>query len=65
MRLREEERKARGIVWISEQKSRDDWPRAWRWISPVFGDFDPPLVVAEDLLALRTKVAQRASEGEK
>ena len=64
MKLREEERKARGIVWTNEQRSRDDWARAWRWLSPVFGDFDPVLVVAEDLLALRNKVAQRVSESE-
>lgn len=61
MRLREEERKARGIVWTSEQTSRDDWPRAWRWIGPTFGDFDPAAIVAEDLLALRTKISARVS----
>ena len=62
--LREAERKAKGITWTREQKARDDWPRAWRWIGPAFGDFDPLAVVSEDLLALRAKVAERVSESE-
>jgi len=62
--LREAERKAKGVVWTRQQKARDDWPRAWRWIGPAFGDYDPLSVVSEDLLALRAKVAERVSEGE-
>ena len=62
--LREAERKAKGIVWTRQQKARDDWPRAWRWIGPAFGDYDPIAIVSEDLLALRTKVAKRVSESE-
>jgi hypothetical protein len=64
LKLRAEERAGRGIIWTAEQRSRDDWPRAWRWLGPVFGDFAPATIVAEDLLALRTKIAQRVSEGE-
>lgn len=33
MALRETERRNKGIVWSSEQRSRDDWPRAWKWIA--------------------------------
>jgi len=62
--LREAERKAKGVTWTRQQKARDDWPRAWRWIGPAFGDYDPLAVVSEDLLALRAKVAQRVSESE-
>jgi hypothetical protein len=62
--LREAERKAKGIIWTRQQKARDDWPRAWRWIGPAFGDYDPAAIVAEDLLALRSKVAKRISESE-
>jgi hypothetical protein len=62
--LREAERKAKGVVWNRQQKARDDWPRAWRWIGPAFGDYDPAAIVSEDLLALRTKVAKRVSESE-
>ena len=62
--LREAERKAKGITWTSKQKARDDWPRAWRWIGPAFGDYDPLSVVSEDLLALRAKIAERVSESE-
>ena len=42
------------IIWTNEQRSRDDWPRAWRWIEPVFGDVDPKTVTPELLLDLRT-----------
>jgi hypothetical protein len=62
--LREFERRAKGIIWTRQQKARDDWPRAWRWIGPAFGDYDPLAVVSEDLLALRAKIAQRVSESE-
>ncbi len=62
--LREAERKAKGITWSRQQKARDDWPRAWRWIGPAFGDYDPLAVVSEDLLALRARVAERVSESE-
>jgi hypothetical protein len=62
--LREAERKAKGIIWTRQQKARDDWPRAWRWIGPAFGDYDPLAIVSEDLLALRTKVAKCVSESE-
>jgi hypothetical protein len=62
--LRAAERKAKGITWTRQQKARDDWPRAWRWIGPAFGDYDPLAVVAEDLLGLRAKVATRVSESE-
>jgi hypothetical protein len=55
---------SKGIVWPPQQKARDDWPRAWRWLGPAFGDYDPAAIVAEDLLALRAKVAERVSESE-
>jgi hypothetical protein len=55
--LREVEREAKGIRWTRQQKARDDWPRAWRWLGPAFGDYAPLAIVSEDLLALRTKVA--------
>jgi hypothetical protein len=32
--------------------------------NPAFGDFDPKAIYPEDLLALRTKVAERVSESE-
>jgi hypothetical protein len=48
----------------SDQTSRDDWPRAWKWIGPVFGDTDPKLITPENLIALRATVAARVSAGE-
>lgn len=70
MALREKERKARGVVWTNEQHSRDDWPRAWKWIEAVLGGAsDPRLVTPEmlidpDLPGLRPLVASRISENE-
>ena len=62
--LREAERKSRGLDWTAEQHSRDDWPRAWRWIEPLFGDCDPQSISAEQVLDLRLLVAAKVSESE-
>jgi hypothetical protein len=37
---------------------------AKQWIGPTFGYYDPMAVQAEDLMALRAKVAERVSESE-
>ena len=62
--LRKAQRAAKGIIWTNEQRSRDDWARAWRWIEPVFGDVDPKTVTPELLLDLRTLALTRVSESE-
>ena len=70
--LRETERHAKGVVWTSEQRSRDDWPRAWKWIGPLFGDCDPKTVTPELLIGdpargivgLRPLVAAKVSKSE-
>jgi len=38
--LRTAERKSKGKrkSWNAEQRGRDDWPRAWKWIGPTFGN---------------------------
>jgi hypothetical protein len=73
LRLREAERKAKGVVWSTEQHSRDDWPRAWKWIGPLFADCDPKTVQPEQLIGdpansavpgLRPMVAAKVSETE-
>jgi hypothetical protein len=64
MAMREKERERKGIRWTSEQRSRDDWPRAWRHIEPLLGDCDPSSVTPEILQELRGDVAERVSEGE-
>jgi hypothetical protein len=71
MNLRKAARESKGAVWTAEQSSRDDWPRAWRWIGPVFGDLKPCQVEPEMLigtdpksLALRPRVALRVSQSE-
>jgi hypothetical protein len=73
MAIRAQERRNRDIVWTREQESRDDWPRAWKWIEPMLGDCDPRTVTPEQLigdarhperLALRPMVARKVSESE-
>jgi hypothetical protein len=63
-KLRAAERAAKGIARTKEQTKRDDWPRAWKWLGPVFSDRDPKTVTPEALLALRSKVAERVSATE-
>ncbi len=64
MALRAAERKGKGLVWTKDQEKRDDWPRAWRWIEPICGDFSPKMVQPETLLELRSKVGERVSQSE-
>lgn len=64
MALRAEERRSKNIVQSTEQRSRDDWPHAWKWIAPAIGDFDPKAVTPEIMLALRTRIAASVSESE-
>jgi hypothetical protein len=58
MKLREQERKAKGIKWTT------DWPRAWKWLEPLFGDADPKTVTPEQLLELRQLVASKVLDRE-
>jgi hypothetical protein len=52
MALRKAERLTKGIVWSKEQESRDDWPRAWKWLGPEFGDCDPKTIIPEHFLRI-------------
>ena len=62
--LRASERDAKGIIWTKEHVYRDDWPRAWKWLGPLFGDCDPKTVTPEALLALRKKLTEGVSATE-
>ena len=62
--LRASERDATGIIWTKEHVYRDDWPRAWKWLGPLFGDCDPKTVTPEALLALRKKLTEGVSATE-
>jgi hypothetical protein len=55
MQLRAAERAAKGIVWTKDQEKRDDWPRAWKWLKPVFGDRAPSEVQPEHFLSIDPK----------
>ena len=54
MNLREAERVAKGDAQSKEQTKRDDWPRAWRWLS-IFADCDPRTIQPEHFLAIDPK----------
>lgn len=72
MELRAQDRQAQGKTWTTEQRSRDDWPRAWKWIGPLFGDWDPRSVTPEHVMGypepnvpgLRPLVVLKVSETE-
>ncbi len=52
MAMRLAERRKNGKVWTKEQESRDDWPRAWKWLGPEFGDCDPKTIEPEHFLRI-------------
>jgi len=58
VRLREAQRKAKGITWTADQEKRDDWVRAWKWLEPVFGDVDPKTVQPEHFLAIDSRTGK-------
>lgn len=60
MSLRKAERLARGMVWSNEQESRDDWPRAWKWLEPEFGDCDPKTIIPEHFLHIDARTGEPA-----
>jgi hypothetical protein len=64
MQLREKERAEKGIVWTTEHRSRDDWPRAWRRLEPLLGDCDPKTVTPEMMLQLRSDTSEQISQSE-
>jgi hypothetical protein len=64
IKLQEQERASKGVLWTKEQHSRDDWPRAWRHLGPLFGDCDPKTVTPEQMLELRTVVWTAVSKRE-
>ena len=60
MALRKAERLKNRIEWTKEQTSRDDWPRAWKWIGPEFGDCDPRTIRPEHFLRIDPHTGQVA-----
>lgn len=60
MAMRKAERLQKGVVWTKEQESRDDWPRAWKWIEPKFGDCDPKTIIPEHFLRIDPKTGKPA-----
>jgi hypothetical protein len=58
MAMRKAERAQKGITWTKEQESRDDWPRAWKWLGPPFGDCDPRTIQPEHFLHIDPRTGQ-------
>lgn len=56
--LRAAERAKAGVKQSKDQATRDDWPRAWRWIEPLFGSVDPKVIEPEDFLSIDTKTME-------
>jgi hypothetical protein len=54
----------KGIVWTAEQRSRDNWSRAWKHLEPLFGDCDPNTITPEIMLQVRADITQAVSESE-
>jgi hypothetical protein len=52
MALRKAARVAKGLIWTKEQEKRDSWPRAWKWLGPLFGDCDPRTIEPEHFLRI-------------
>lgn len=52
MALRMAERVKTGKKYTYEEASRDDWPRAWRWIEPFFADQPMTAATPEHFLSL-------------
>ncbi|CAL8972704.1 hypothetical protein RHODGE_RHODGE_00475 [Rhodoplanes serenus] len=60
MALRAAERKAKGIAWDRAHEARDDWPRAWKWLDPAFGDVNPARIEPEDFLFIDPATGEAA-----
>ena len=58
MALRKAARVTAGKVWTVEQEKRDDWPRAWRWLEPEFGDCDPRTIEPEHFLSIDERTGE-------
>ena len=56
--MRAAERKKNNIIWTHQQEKRDDWPRAWRWIEPIFGDVYPKTIEPEDFISIDPKTGE-------
>jgi hypothetical protein len=52
LKLRDAERVAKGKTQTKEQENRDDWPRAWKWLEPMFADLDPKTIPPEFFLSV-------------
>jgi hypothetical protein len=64
MNMRAQARKAKSIEWTAEQASRDDWPRAWRWLGHAFAVMPPLDITPEQMMTLRNRVLEKVSETE-
>lgn len=52
LKLRDAALGAKGLKRNKDQESRDDWPRAWKWLGPAFGDVNPTTIQPEHFLRL-------------
>jgi hypothetical protein len=57
LKMRDAELAKNGVVLTREQKSRDDWPRAWKHLR-VFGDCDPKTITPEMFLSIHPETGK-------
>lgn len=58
MAIRKAARVQAGIVWTVEQTKRDSWPRAWKYLEPLFADCDPRTIEPEHFIAYNEKTGE-------
>lgn len=58
MKMRTAELAKQGLKQSKDQQTRDDWPRAWQWIGPLWGDTDPKTIQAESFLSIDDKTGE-------
>ncbi|AZO77525.1 MULTISPECIES: hypothetical protein [unclassified Bosea (in: a-proteobacteria)] len=58
MKMRAAERAKDGTHQNKDQESRDDWPRAWKWLGPLWSDVDPKTVQPEAFLSIDAKTGE-------
>lgn len=64
MTVRQKLRREAGRDKTSEERSRDDWPRAWKHIGKVWADCSPRTITFEMMDAFRERLRDKHSTGE-
>ncbi|WP_038367943.1 hypothetical protein [Bosea sp. UNC402CLCol] len=58
IKMRSAELAKQGLKQSKDQQTRDDWPRAWTWIGPLWGDTDPKTIQPEAFLSIDERTGE-------